>query len=135
MPSLLEAQDPSQIRELGNVSNSFTIRLSLIACFVAMTCLTSCSASRLILERDDVARFTQSYDDGQLRISGFGMHSAYVIERTTVNRAGADLIVLVQMTLAHGNLSDHLDYTIRIAPNIQRVLFGKQRSVIWTRGE
>jgi hypothetical protein len=97
--------------------------------------LAAACAGPRILELDFVARFNAVANDSAtvLTISGVSGHSSYAVKRIDTHKEGSDLIVEVRLVLAREGLSGKFTHDVKLDPDVQRVLFGEHREVIWTR--
>ena len=69
-----------------------------------------------------------------LRIRGLSGHSAMMIERTTVERSGRTNQVNIELALVRNGGSGNFDVALNIDASVDEVVFGKERAVVWRRG-
>ncbi len=69
-----------------------------------------------------------------LRIRGLAGHSALMIERTVVERNGRTAQALVELSLVRDGGSGNFDLALNIDAAIDEVVFGKEKAVVWQRG-
>jgi hypothetical protein len=120
-----------------------TVRIKRTILAVIITILAICIVNywgdSFILERPDVFQFNvvekHKGDQTILQIKGLCGHSAYAAKSYTLRTNLSDLVIMVNLVHAHGNLSGSFDYSVAIPPQVNRVLFGKKEQLIWTRSE
>lgn len=93
----------------------------------------------MILETEYVGSFDVNEinqdNEKYLEISGHSLHSALNVENIKTQRDENDLIIKIYLTLrrASKNSSGTFKYRVKIDDGIERVLFGKNKTVIWER--
>jgi hypothetical protein len=88
----------------------------------------------MVLEKEYTWNFRVTELNGnELRVSGLSGHSAFAVSKITVVRKRQDLIMCVRLALGRSGLRGDFDYVICLQPEIDRVLFGRDRIEIWRR--
>src|SRR5262245_37963071 len=109
-----------------------TLALIAIAVFSpAVGCRTAIS----VLELRDVCDFavveTHVGEARRLELSGRAFHSALAVDGIRTPRQGSDLVVRIILVFTEPGLSSRFDYTVNVADDVARVLFGEEQIVIW----
>ncbi|MBT1077315.1 hypothetical protein [Geobacter grbiciae] len=104
-----------------------------------MLLLSSCSmTSKMALEFRDVQFFeiheTKSVPDMSLKISGLAFHSSLAVEKTEVIKEGDTATVFVYLTPTKKGLSGNFALEFPVPSNIDKVMFGPDKHLIWKRG-
>ena len=68
-----------------------------------------------------------------IEFSGLALHSSLTVEEITPIETGDTAQILVRLTPAHASLSGNFEYTYVVPPEIDRVTFGKENTLIWSR--
>jgi hypothetical protein len=98
---------------------------------------SGCVGSPTILELKDVQQFKvlekHAQSQTNLELSGLCFHSALAVDGITLKTNDPDLVVMVRVALAHGQMSGSFDYNLVVPNQVDRVLFGRKENVVWTR--
>jgi hypothetical protein len=70
-----------------------------------------------------------------VRITGYEGHSAYSIKKVTQERAGSSIVVLVYLFIARAPDTRDLNIDISVPESVNEIQFGKQRTLVWKRGQ
>jgi len=93
-----------------------------------------------ILEYKDISNFIvaehKERNNIVLTISGLCMHSSYVVKKIYIKKANEKYSVYIKSSfLKKKNESGKFEYDITIPDGIKKVVFGKEETVIWTKGD
>lgn len=113
--------------------------LTIMAPILAATAIVSCTEGRdMILEAKDVqflkVEETRAPPAARLQVSGLAFHSSLGVTDINTTVSEKSLIILVRLGPsgrgASGNFSRELD----IPETVDKVLFGKDKVMLWKRG-
>jgi hypothetical protein len=103
------------------------------------TSLMSCALSTShILETKEINRFqvqqTLTISPVKIRLSGQSMHSALAVYKIKTSESEGVLQIIVDMRLADdAHRTGGLDYPLTVPDSVHTVVFGNEKTLIWTR--
>ena len=109
---------------------------SLWLALVFVLTLTACSLTHRVLEFKDTGSFAvqqTSVVPVTLKLSGLALHSALGVQSVTPVQKGDTTQILVNLVLVSKGLSGGFEYEYVVPPEIDRVTFGKENTLIWSR--
>lgn len=105
--------------------------------FLFLQPFLSCDNRTTVLELKDVAGFkiseTKNSDGLELEISGLAFHSSLAVQELITARRDGDLEVKVILTPTSKGRTGSFAYKLGVDGDVNRVLFGNERKVIWQR--
>jgi len=127
------------------MSNKIKIMLILLtALIVAIACLVVIfsKSGTIVLEYKDISDFdtkeisTINNNRKYLLVSGECNHSSLNIGEIKENLENRDMVIKVYTTLSRANNKDgSFMYAVKVDNNIERILFGNEKKVIWERNK
>lgn len=108
--------------------------VSSLNAFLAAIALTGCV--HRVLEAKDIWSFQVNRINSssiEIRLSGLVSHSSLGVDKISTQQIDESLQVLVYLTLATKEKSGNLNYTLVIPDSVNEVVFGNDKTVIWTR--
>ena len=107
----------------------------VIVLFAVALCLPSPADARE-LGRSSIGnlKVTEAADGESVRVSGEDLESAWPITKVTVRKKKDEIVIRVYATiLPNRHAKGHFDDTVRITPDVKRIVFGKSGDIIWDR--
>jgi hypothetical protein len=105
----------------------------------AFVCATLCSlagCSHFVLEAREVLSLKTNVTDGAtLHICGSTDSSMNVVKGYAVSYSPEEASLLIDMIVTDTRLSGTFDIALQLPPKVNRVYFGRNRVLIWQRGQ
>lgn len=115
-------------------TNSHSSGLATLAVAIVLPLLLSACAANILEQRYVLLYQCEVSPDGtQLALSGTSSGSALLVKKVKKVRKGHDVIVNVHIGLVSRSKSGHFSEKIPIGQDLSRVLFGRERTVVWSR--
>ncbi|HKS29786.1 MAG TPA: hypothetical protein VJS44_18325 [Pyrinomonadaceae bacterium] len=110
----------------------------LLAASLSLQMWVACDyAGEVVLELKDVQNFKLTEErtpsSTTLCISGLAFHSSMAVKGINTARAGSDLEVRILLTPTRAGLTGNFNYKVTVDDDVKRVLFGRERALIWRR--
>jgi len=110
------------------------VRRRAVSSFIALgAALLSGCVGTTVLEQRHVLNYSCASNALEITLSGLSSGSALKVARVSKSREGKDLLVNVRIGLVTFSDTGNFVEKIPIKPGLSRVLFGRERVVVWTR--
>lgn len=103
---------------------------------ILIICLcTSCNGIVLDTKFTGDLQLETYYNSDTLfgRISGFSRHSSCTVSRIKEIKKNNDIIISVFVSAFNSSKKGDFEYTFKIDSHIKRILYGKEKEIIWKR--